>query len=197
FPHCIGALDGKNVLIRPPPNSVSYYINYKHTFSIVLIALVDADYKFTYVNIGCNGRISDGGVYGNSSLCSALESNTLNIPCPTPLSNDKIPLPYLIVADDAFPLEPYIQKPYGQVRLTKKKRIFNYRLSRARRIVENAFGILANRFQVLMNPLRLAPEKAEVVVLACYLLHNFFAIIIITQYLFTTRQLRHRRFRYT
>lgn len=76
----------------------------------------------------------------------------------------------MIVADDAFPLKPYIQKPYGQVGLTKKKRIFNYRLSRARRIVENAFGILANRFQIFM---RLAPEKAEVVVLACCSLHNF------------------------
>uniref|UniRef100_A0A1X7TWB2 DDE Tnp4 domain-containing protein n=1 Tax=Amphimedon queenslandica TaxID=400682 RepID=A0A1X7TWB2_AMPQE len=165
FPHCIGALDGKHIVIRPPPNSGSYYFNYKHTFSIVLLALVDADYKFTYVNIGCNGR--------NSSLCAALETNSLNVPLPFPICEDGIPLPYMIVADEAFPLKTYIQKPYAQIGLTKEKRIFNYCLSRARRIVENAFGILANRFQVFMTPIRLSPDKAETIVLACCSLHNF------------------------
>ncbi|XP_011406655.1 PREDICTED: uncharacterized protein LOC100640935 [Amphimedon queenslandica] len=159
FPHCIGALDGKHIVIRPPPNSGSYYFNYKHTFSIVLLALVDADYKFTYVNIGCNGR--------NSSLCAALETNSLNVPLPFPICEDGIPLPYMIVADEAFPLKTYIQKPYAQIGLTKEKRIFNYCLSRARRIVENAFGILANRFQVFMTPIRLSPDKAETIVKTC------------------------------
>ena len=77
------------------------------------------------------------------------------------------------MADDAFPLKEYIQKPYSQVGLTPNKRIFNYMLSRARRVVDNAFGILANRFRVFMTPIRLAPEKVENIVLACCSLHNF------------------------
>ena len=73
----------------------------------------------------------------------------------------------MVVADAAFSLKDYIQKPYSQNGLTHKKRIYNYRLSRARRVVENAFGILGNRFRVLMTTIALVPEKVEVIVLAC------------------------------
>ena len=124
---------------KPPPNSGSYYLNYKHYFSIVLLAIVDADYKFLLVDVGCNGRVADGGVYRNSKINSAFEENLLNVPDPKPLPGCSTVTPYMIVADDAFPLKTYIQKPYSQVGLTKEKRIFNYRLSRARRVVENAF----------------------------------------------------------
>ena len=176
FPHCVGAMDGKHVIIRPPPNTGSYYFNYKHSFSIVLLAVVDADYKFTYVDVGCNGRISDGGVLKNSSLHPALEENTLNLPSPEPLPGNSDPIPYMIVADDAFPLKQYILKPYSQHGLTNEKRIYNYRLSRARRIVENAFGILANRFRIFMQPIGLVPETVERIVLACCSLHNFLRV---------------------
>ena len=78
-----------------------------------------------------------------------------------------------VLSDDSFPLKEYIQKPFGQVGLTTEKRTVNYRLSRARCIVENRFGILANRFRVFMAPIHLSPEKAEVIVMACCSLHNF------------------------
>ena len=55
-------------------------------------------------------------------------------------------------------------KPYSQNGLTPEKRIFNYCLSRARRVVENAFGILANRFRVFLTPINLAPEKVEIII---------------------------------
>ena len=77
FPNCLGALDGKHIQIRPPANTGSYYYNYKHTFSIVLMALVDADYKFIYADIGANGRVSDGGVFGSCSLNELLKQNQL------------------------------------------------------------------------------------------------------------------------
>ena len=65
---CIGALDGEHITIRPPANSGSYYYNYKNAFSIVLMALVNASYRFIYVDIGCNGHISDGGIFKNCSF---------------------------------------------------------------------------------------------------------------------------------
>ena len=73
-------MDGKHILKQPPPNSGSYYFNYKQRFSIVLLAIVDANYNFLYVDNGCNGRISDGGVFKNSTLYTALEENSLNYP---------------------------------------------------------------------------------------------------------------------
>ena len=85
--------------------------------------------------------ISDGGVFRNSSLLNALSLNTLNIPL-----SDTESLPYVVVADDAFPLKTYMMKPHAFKNLCTEKRVFNYHLSRAHYAVENAFGILANRF---------------------------------------------------
>ncbi|KAK4306547.1 hypothetical protein Pmani_021640 [Petrolisthes manimaculis] len=55
---------------------------------------------------------------------------------------------------------------------SNEKHIHNYRLSRARRVSENAFGILSSRFQVLNKPIRTCPERANMVIQACLVLHN-------------------------
>ncbi|GBN56705.1 hypothetical protein AVEN_197768-1 [Araneus ventricosus] len=73
FPNCYGAIDGKHVLIQAPPNSGSQFFNYKGFNSIILMALVNWDYSFIYIDVGCNGCVSDGGVFQNSSLYSKLE----------------------------------------------------------------------------------------------------------------------------
>ena len=120
-------MDGKHVQLKCRFNSGSYYFNYKSSFSIVLLALVDADCKFLYVDVGCNDRISDGGIFRNSSLSNALSLNALNIPL-----SDCESLPYVVVADDAFPLKIYMMKPYAFKNLCNEKRVFNYHLSPAR-----------------------------------------------------------------
>lgn len=173
FPNCIGALDGKHVVMQAPSHSGSLYYNYKGTNSIVLLALANANYKFTYIDVGCNGRISDGGVFNRCSLANSIESDALNLPNSTPLPNRDEPVPYVIVADDAFALKPYLLKPYPFRNLIASQRVFNYRLSRARRIVENVFGILAARFRVLGKPIALHPDNTKKVTLAICALHNF------------------------
>ena len=84
-------MDGKHINIKQPKNSGPYFFNYKVTFSIVLLALVDANYKFIYVYIGCNGRISDGGVFRNSSLSTAIDENILNTPPPRKVGASVLP----------------------------------------------------------------------------------------------------------
>lgn len=174
FPHCIGAFDGKHIGIQAPKNSGSEYFNYKSFFSIVLMAAVDANYKFIYADVGCQGRISDGGVIRNTSFYQDLHKQALGLPNPQPLPVTNIIAPYVFVADDAFPLEEHFMKPYsGSWEKGTKERALNYRLSRARRIVENAFGIMSSVFRVLRRPMLLEPRKASLVTLACVYLHNF------------------------
>lgn len=155
-------------------NSGSDYINYKGTFSIVLMALCDADYNITYANIGCQGRISDGGVFSNCSLSEKLENKTLNLPLPEPLPNRNTCVPYVILGDSAFPLKENIMVPYsGNHNSQSLQRIFQYRLSRARRTIENVFGIMSSVFRVLRKPILLDANKARLVTECCVLLHNF------------------------
>lgn len=173
FPNCLGALDGKHVVIQAPSNSGSLYFNYKHTFSIVLLALVDADYNFIAVDIGAYGRNSDGGIFMDSELGKALENGNMNIPTHQELPGTNVEAPHVIVGDAAFPLKPYLLRPYPGDNLTREKRIFNYRLSRARRVVENAFGILSQKFRIYQRRIHAKPENVDRIVLATCILHNF------------------------
>lgn len=173
FPHCLGSLDGKHVNFRPLRTEGSVYRNYKGRDSIVLLGLVDAEYKFLYVDVGKNGRMHDASLFRESSLATQLHSGTLNLPLPTHLLGYDTQLPYVIIADDAFLLKVNIMKPYPDRDFTLEKKIFNYRLSRARRTVENAFGIMANRFRILLNVIPLSVEKVELIIYTCCVLHNY------------------------
>lgn len=176
FPHALGALDGKHIAIRKPQSSGSYYYNYKHFFSIILMALVDADYKFMWVDIGANGACSDSQVFNISELKTQIDDEMIGFPEPDPLPNDDKDMPYFMIGDDAFPLKTWMMKPFSRRNLTREETIFNYRLSRARRIVENAFGILANRFRAILGTMLQEPETVEDIVLACICLHNLMRI---------------------
>ncbi|XP_052260752.1 putative nuclease HARBI1 [Dreissena polymorpha] len=92
FPHAIGALDGKHVAIRCPKNGGSLYYNYKGDHSVVLMALVDADYQFIWVNIRSQGGCSDEQIWNQSDLKLAIESGLIVMPEAKPLPGDDSPI---------------------------------------------------------------------------------------------------------
>lgn len=156
-----------------PPNAGSVFYNYKGSHSIVLLGIADAEYKLRYIDVGRNGRFSDGGVFNRCTFGQAMDTNQLCLPPPKALPNRELPVPHVLVADDAFAMRPNILKPYSQRGLIMVQRVFNYRLSRARRIIENVFGIMSARFRVLRTPIHLDADKTKKVTLACCVLHNY------------------------
>lgn len=169
FPNCMGAVDGKHIRIIHPPNTDSLYWNYKNFFSIVLLAVCDADYLFLYVDIGAYGKSSDSTIWKNSNLHKLIEKNECDIPNPQPISNDGTPLSFVFIGDEAFGLSKNMLRPYSGKQLSRKKRVFNYRLCRARRYVESSFGILANKWRILHRPLNVSVDFAVNIVKACYI----------------------------
>ena len=173
FPHCLGAIDGKHIVMQAPARSGSSFFNYKKTHSIVLLAVCDAQYRFTLVDIGDSGRNSDGGVFSSSNLGYAIEHDLLHLP-----RNEKIPglenkFPYVFVGDEAFRLSEQLMKPYPREVLSLKERIYNYRLSRARRVIENSFGIAAARFRIWRRPIIGKVDLVVCTTKAVVALHNY------------------------
>lgn len=174
FPHCIGAVDGKHIRVIKPHHTGSVNYNYKHYFSYVLLAVCDANYRFVAINIGADGRESDSTIFKDSIFYKSLVNNELNLPVGAPLSEStKDPMPYVFVGDEAFGLSNHLMRPYGGKHLNTNKRIFNYRLSRARRFVECTFGILSNKWRIFHRPLNVKRDFAMNIIKACCLLHNF------------------------
>ena len=120
FPNGFDAVGGKHIVIEQPFKSGSHCRNYNGTDSIIQIAMVGPEYEFLYVDVGINGRNSDGGIWSRCPLKNALEKNALNIPEPRALPGRLNKTPYVCTGDDAFPLSLYMMKPF--LKLTSQKK---------------------------------------------------------------------------
>ncbi|XP_037567439.2 uncharacterized protein LOC119463717 [Dermacentor silvarum] len=173
FPNCLGAVDGKHVQLKCPRNAGSMYFNYKGTHSIVLMAVVDSQYLFRLVDVGAPGRFSDGGIFKDSLIGKRMHEGKLNLPRAATLPRSERVCPHVFVGDEAFQLRPDFMRPLPGSRTAPEEVIFNYRLSRARRCVENAFGILVSRWRIYERQINLEPKNADIIVKATCVLHNF------------------------
>ncbi|CAG7666789.1 unnamed protein product [Allacma fusca] len=122
FPNCIGAIDGKHFEIPAPPNSGSLYHNYKKYFSIILLAVCDANYNFILINNGACGSESDGGIFRRSEFGKRIFNGTLPLPPARKLGDTENSCPHVFVGDEAFPLLQNMMRPFPGDNLTIEKR---------------------------------------------------------------------------
>jgi len=145
------------------------------------MAVADTNYRFVYVGIGSYGKDCDSTIFKRSTLWTSVQTNKLELPIERPLSGTENPnVSYFFVGDEGFALNKNILRLFVGSNLTVKKRVYNYRLCRARRYVECAFGILSNKWRIFQRPLNVSPDFAVDIVKACVILHNFVREMVIS-----------------
>ena len=134
------------------------------------MAICDAHYRFIMVDMGEAGKESDGGIFSNSNFGQRLAGKSLHLPQPTALPGTNDIAPYVFVGDA---LRADLLRPFPGHNLSEKQSVFNYRLSRARRIIENSFGILASQFRIYRQSIHSSPERVVAYIKATIVLHNY------------------------
>jgi hypothetical protein len=172
FPCCWAAIDGCHIPLKCPPGGLEAckeYHNFKNFYSIVLMAMVDSNYRFEWGSCGFPGNSHDAIIFKSTNLWESLQNGLL--PNMAKTVGD-VNIPPLIVGDSAFPLQTWLMKPYTNATLSPQQRYFNYRLSRARTVTEGAYGQLKGRWRVLLRKSESSKEHVRTVNLACMVLHN-------------------------
>ena len=171
FPQCMGAIDGSHIPICAPELNHTDYYNRKGWYSMVVQAVVDHDYLFRDICVGWPGSVHDARIFINSLLYKRIsEEGILN-------GHDRnllgCRIPACIIADAAYPIQTWLLKPFADTpSLTPQQKCFNYRLSRARMVVENAFGRLKGRWRRLLKRNDMTTEHIPTVIAVCCVLHN-------------------------
>ncbi|KAH7708566.1 nuclease HARBI1-like protein [Aphelenchoides avenae] len=162
-------------MMRAPAKSGSLYFNYKGRYSTVLMAVADASYRILYASVGSYGHESDGGIFDRSDFGKAIkgDSNALNLPGLAALPDSRLMCTHYFVGDDAFPHHKNLMKPFRQNGLTKERRIYNYRLSRGRRMIESTLSLLASKWRLLLRNIDTNPEHCDALIQAICCLHNY------------------------
>ena len=173
FPYAFSAVDGSHLPIKCPNGGAEakkQYFNFKGFYSIVLMALVDAEYRFIWASVGAPGNTHDSTLFQSTKLWGRIVDGDA---IPNVVQKVKnVDIPPQILGDGAFQLRTWIMKPHGDAVLSKEKRYFNYRHSGARLVTEGAFGRLKSRFRILHRKCESDKESVKLFGLACVALHN-------------------------
>lgn len=138
---------------------------------MIMQGMVDNRGRFTDVYVGWPGRVHDARVFANSTVYQKGQSKTLLPNITRKIKGVDIPL--VILGDPAYPLLQWVMKAFpNNGHLTDPQKNFNYRLSKARVVVENSYGRLKGRWRCLLKRLDVDIEDVPELVTACCVLHN-------------------------
>eukprot|EP00112_Aurelia_sp_Birch-Aquarium-sp1_P010870 Seg2301.2 transcript_id=Seg2301.2/GoldUCD/mRNA.D3Y31 product="Protein ALP1-like" protein_id=Seg2301.2/GoldUCD/D3Y31 len=173
FPFSWAAVDGCHIPIKCPPGgneACKEFHNFKNFFSVVLMPLVDAKYRFIWGSCGFPGNSHDSIILQSTSLWKNIKDGLL---LPNFMQReDNVLIPPILLGDSAFPFETWLMKPFSKAVLSKEETNFNYRLSRARMVVEGAYGQLKGRWRLLLRKPEGGLFQIKMATLACMILHN-------------------------
>ena len=176
FGYAFCAADGSHLPIKLPEGgdeARKSYRCFKNFYSIVLMAMVDANLRFIWASCGFPGNSHDSTIFQSTQKYSNIVSGDVLPEVIQYVDGDvNYPVPPIVLGDSAFPLQTWLLKPYGDAVPSKKQRYFNYRLSRARIVSECPFGQLKGRFRILHRRCESSNDIHKIVALACVLLHN-------------------------
>ena len=171
LPHCVGAIDGSHIPIIAPQEYHCDYFNRKGWHSIILQGVVDGKGIFWNVFAGLPGSLHDARVLRLSTLWELasggnhFRAHTRNI--------GGVTAGYYLLGDSAYPLQNWLLKPFQDTgRLTAEQHLFNKKFSRARVVVENAFGRLKGRWRCLLKRNDCDVQLVKSMVVTCCALHN-------------------------
>lgn len=123
---------------------------------------MDANLQYLAIDVGSFGKNNDSGIFADSELGRAITGGHLNFPESNalPAARELGLIPYVVIGDPGFTLHILLMIPYAGIDIAEEKHVFNYRFSRARRIVENEFGILAARWIIFHTKIAVEPAFA-------------------------------------
>lgn len=128
-------------------------------------------YRFQFISVGSPGRCNDSKIFEDSTLKKILQEPILKQQ--SKLING-VNVPALLIGDSAFRLSDTLMKPYPfRADATTKEKTYNYALSKARRVVENAFGHLKARFRRIGKGVDNHIQNTSLIIKSCCVLHNF------------------------
>ena len=130
-----------------------------------MTAVCDARYVFTRIDIDSYGSNNDNGVFRNSKIGAQFFENKVYLPEADSLKGSSISekVPYYLGGDEAFPLQSWLLRPYRGQGIPEEQVIFNYCLSRARRVTENVFGILSESWRIFMRPIQNSVDSTQMI----------------------------------
>lgn len=168
---CHSATDGCHIPVASPAMNRTDYYNRKGWYSVILQGVVDHSYRFIDINVGWPGSVHDARVFAQSSIVKRITDGTL-LP-DNAICVNGVQIPLYLIGDSAYPMKTWLMKPFthGTI-LTSEQKTFNYRLCRARIVVENAYGRLKATWRRLMKRNDMIISNIPKVVTAACILHN-------------------------